>query len=319
MTNGKRNFNLTTNLRYHRPAECLLDVFWRDDLDDAAVVIAVHGGSWMIGSKVVARKMAEPLVERGFCVITPGYRLSSYPDYLEFGVEGAILATLAALGLLSQHVFVVLVLLVFLVTVLAHTVAVGRRQRIRHPVHANDVSKCVEWAHEHAATFGGSSRKIFLLGHSAGGSLASFVGCGGTNLPPHVSIAGVVSVSGVLSGPRLLEPGIGRLVSRCAFPETDLHRCFPIHHVSPDAPPHLLLTAKRDYSLRRHARDFFFSLYEAGVYVKSHTYENNTHFTIVRNWRSTNKKVLEDIVAFFTQVVAYGDSISPRRNSRVKQ
>lgn len=63
-----------------------------------------------------------------------------------------------------------------------------------------DVAAAVQWAGAHAGQYGGSSRCVFVMGHSAGAQLAARValdpdvrGSGGSAMP---SICGVIGVSG---------------------------------------------------------------------------------------------------------------------------
>jgi arylformamidase len=44
-----------------------------------------------------------------------------------------------------------------------------------HPAHVSDVASAIRWVHDHAGQFGGDSKKIVLMGHSAGCHLATLV------------------------------------------------------------------------------------------------------------------------------------------------
>jgi acetyl esterase/lipase len=46
---------------------------------------------------------------------------------------------------------------------------------VKHPAHINDVAAAVRWVYDHAGEFGGSNKKIVLMGHSAGCHLVTLL------------------------------------------------------------------------------------------------------------------------------------------------
>jgi acetyl esterase/lipase len=78
---------------------------------------------------------------------------------------------------------------------------------VRHPEHVRDVARAVAWAAAHVADYGGSSSKLFLCGHSAGGHLVALLATDPTYLKaeglPLALIRGVIAVSGVYRVPVL--------------------------------------------------------------------------------------------------------------------
>jgi arylformamidase len=46
---------------------------------------------------------------------------------------------------------------------------------VKHPAHINDVAAAVRWVYDHAGEFGGSNRKMVLMGHSAGCHLVTLL------------------------------------------------------------------------------------------------------------------------------------------------
>jgi arylformamidase len=46
---------------------------------------------------------------------------------------------------------------------------------VKHPAHINDVAAAVRWVYDHAAEFGGSNKKIVVMGHSAGCHLVTLL------------------------------------------------------------------------------------------------------------------------------------------------
>ena len=92
------------------------------------------------------------------------------------------------------------------------------------------------------------------------------------------------------------------------FGERDnYHDAFPIYHCHPTNPPHLLINGNVDYSLKRHTLDYCFALREQGVYVKVFIAPSQSHFTVRKDWRTTNRYTLKHIIKFITEVVQYNN------------
>ncbi len=71
---------------------------------------------------------------------------------------------------------------------------------VTHPAHIKDVAAAVRWAHDHAAEFGGSAKRIVVMGHSAGCHLVTLLALdprylAGVGLRPS-DLRGVVAWSG---------------------------------------------------------------------------------------------------------------------------
>jgi acetyl esterase/lipase len=85
---------------------------------------------------------------------------------------------------------------------------------VKHPEHVKDVARAVRWAHDNMAKHGGSSERIFLLGHSAGAHLVALVATDESYLKAEglsgADIKGVIAVSGVYQiPPRPVELTLG--------------------------------------------------------------------------------------------------------------
>jgi len=77
---------------------------------------------------------------------------------------------------------------------------------VRHPEHAKDVARAFAWVQRNIAKYGGDPTRVVLIGHSAGGHLATLVATDPTYLADpelkldaaaRASLKGVVGVSGV--------------------------------------------------------------------------------------------------------------------------
>ena len=78
---------------------------------------------------------------------------------------------------------------------------------------------------------------------------------------------------------------------------------FPITNVHTKLPPHFLINAEWDLSLIKHTWDYAFTLRAHGIYVVTKLYSGN-HFSIIRNWDSTNRHVWKAVRSFVIQCVA---------------
>ena len=299
------------NIQYADPPRCVLDVHTnpKTKTKNAPVIVVLHGGAWFLGSKSYANEISKHLVDQGFVVVAPCYRLTNFNNENIQMVFFFQFVTLLGFAVLSKGKTrsVLLVLLVFVILATLCYILSNPRKIIQHPVHANDVSRVVFWTYQNIEDFGGNRDQITILGHSAGAHLAALVSCSPRYLrklnAPENIIKATVCICGVFSDKRMKETRMGTNLLRNTFGDRETYTdAFPIYHVQPNTPPHLLINASRDYSLMDHTFDFFFALREQGVYVRSIVYPNTTHFGIITAWESHNKKVLLDIVEFLRLV-----------------
>jgi acetyl esterase/lipase len=120
-----------------------------------------------------------------------------------------------------------------------------------HPAQIEDAAAAFAWVYRHASEFGGDPKRIYVVGHSAGGHLAALLALDDTYLKkldvPITAIHGVASLSGVYDVSRL--PGF---VSEKDAPDPS-----PLDHVHAKAPPFLLTYCQWDYlGLPKQAREF---------------------------------------------------------------
>lgn len=195
----------------------VLDVLTSSEgTEGAPVMVFVHGGAWTIGSKEQqCRPMLYELAARGWVVVTCDYRLSP---------------------------------------------------RATWPDHVVDVKRVVAWAREHAGSFGGDpARFLAISGNSAGGHLAALTALtpGAEEWQPgfedaDASVDACVSIYGVLdmtgdptsAGPqgRALQSLLGRSVMKVRLDDArDVYEAAsPIHRITEQAPPFLVLHGTKD-------------------------------------------------------------------------
>ena len=120
--------------------------------------------------------------------------------------------------------------------------------KAKAPAYIEDAAAAVAWTFRNIAKYGGSPKKVFVSGHSAGGYLTAMVGLDKKWLAAHGmdanDIAGLIPLSGqavthyTIRGERNI-------------PETQatIDDLAPIFHVRKDAPPMLLVTGDRTMEL----------------------------------------------------------------------
>lgn len=120
--------------------------------------------------------------------------------------------------------------------------------RVEAPVYIEDAAAAVAWTLNNIEKFGGSRRKVFVSGHSAGGYLTSMVGLDKRWLAAFEKnpndLAGLIPYSGhtithfTIRAERGID-GKQPIVDDLA----------PLYHVRADAPPMLLITGDRELEL----------------------------------------------------------------------
>jgi acetyl esterase/lipase len=177
--------------------------------------------------------------------------------------------------------------------------------QVKMPGFMSDAAQAALWAAAHAAEFGGSQQRLYLMGHSAGAHLAAlltldpryFAAAGG----PAPRIAGVIGLSGPYDFLPLLEPDVQDMFGPPSiYPESQ-----PINFVRADAPPMLLLHGLDDDTVRpKNSRNLAGALGALGVPVTMKLYPKVSHSDTVAALTSLLRgraPTLADIRAFVSQ------------------
>ncbi len=118
--------------------------------------------------------------------------------------------------------------------------------QVRFPDFMYDSAAAIAWTRANVAKFGGDPHRLFFMGHSAGGQIATLLALDPTYLRSvDLSPRGVCGVIG-LAGPYDFLPLHSDELKTIFGPEAERPRSQPINHVSPQAPPMLLLTGRND-------------------------------------------------------------------------
>ncbi|MCP4506346.1 MAG: alpha/beta hydrolase [Fuerstiella sp.] len=119
---------------------------------------------------------------------------------------------------------------------------------VKSPAYIEDAAAAVAWTIKNIEKYGGSARRVFVSGHSAGGYLTSMIGLDKRWLAPHGvdadQIAGLIPYSGhaITHFTVRAERGIDGK-------QPIVDDMAPLFHVRNDAPPLLLITGDRDLEL----------------------------------------------------------------------
>ena len=120
--------------------------------------------------------------------------------------------------------------------------------KVKSPAYVEDAAAAVAWTFRNIEKYGGSAKRIFVSGHSAGGYLTSMVGLDKRWLAAHKidanDIAGLIPYSGhtITHFTVRKERGIDGK-------QPILDHMAPLFHVRKDAPPLLLITGDRELEM----------------------------------------------------------------------
>ena len=129
-------------------------------------------------------------------------------------------------------------------------IGVGYRlsPKAKAPAYIEDAAAAVAWAFKHIANYGGSSKLIFVSGHSAGGYLGTMITLDKQYLAKYKidanNIAGLIPFSGQAITHFTVRQEMG---IKDIQPTIDEYA--PLYHVRADAPPTLLITGDREMEL----------------------------------------------------------------------
>ncbi|HSO05886.1 MAG TPA: alpha/beta hydrolase [Pelomicrobium sp.] len=150
------------------------------------------------------------------------------------------------------------------------------------PGFVEDSAAAVAWALAHAGDAGVPSRRVFVMGHSAGAYNAAMVALAGKYLAAEGAdprqLAGLIG----LAGPYDFLPLGGPLLQQIFGGAPDLAATQPVNFVTPKAPPALLATGDADTTvLPRNTKRLAARLREAGVPVQEKIYPDVDHYRLI--------------------------------------
>jgi acetyl esterase/lipase len=154
---------------------------------------------------------------------------------------------------------------------------------VRFPAFMEDAAAAIAWTHANAARFGGDARRLFLMGHSAGGQIATLIALDprylqSVDLSPARDVCGVIG----LAAPYDYIPLDGAGANAIFGPESEWPLSEPISHASAQAPPMLLLAGRGDRTIRPDSASRLAArLRAAGAIAQDALYPDIGHFTLI--------------------------------------
>ncbi len=297
--------NVSVNDQLH------VDVYHQGNKGNLPVVLFCPGGAWQIATKRFSQDPCLTLTENGFLTVACEYSLSALSAnqtgwLLLFLIVPFFLLALCCSSRIQFAILITVLVIILTFWMIVFTIN-DADPNCQHPQHVQDVASALDWVYHHVHEYGGNPDQIFMMGHSAGGHLASLLTTNSHYLPksvPRDVIKGCVAISGVYSDKRLQETTLGKNLLETAFGRrSHYYDAFPIYHIQETTPPFLLINAENDISLKSHAFDFHYALRGRGVYVESVTFPDTNHFTIIKDWSSSNSDVFIKIKSFLQEAM----------------
>ena len=146
--------------------------------------------------------------------------------------------------------------------------------KVQSPTYIQDAAAAVAWTFKNIESYGGSTNRIFISGHSAGGYLTSMIGLDNRWLGEHDmkpdSIAGLIPLSGhtITHFTVRAERGIDGK-------QPIIDDMAPLFHVRKDCPPILLITGDRDKEMlgRYEENAYFWRMLQEVKHPNAELYE----------------------------------------------
>lgn len=120
---------------------------------------------------------------------------------------------------------------------------------VRFPAFMHDAANATKWTFVHAAEFGGDVRRVFVMGHSAGGHIAALLACdkrylNAVGMQPR-DLAGMIGLAGAYA----FLPYVEDEAAIFGDDPKGRYNSQPINFVDGDEPPMLLLQGRDDHEV----------------------------------------------------------------------
>ena len=181
---------------------------------------------------------------------------------------------------------------------------------VRYPDFLHDSAAALAWGLAHAAELGGNPRRVFVMGHSAGGYNAAMLALdarwlAATGHAPR-ELAGFIGLAGPYNFLPIENPDVKPVFFHPNYPEGTQ----PLQHAGAGAPPSFLGAAAKDdlVNPQQNTAALAAKLQAAGVPVTLKSYDRVSHTTLIGAFGAPLRwlaPVLDDVAAFV-------DSTPPR-------
>ncbi len=178
----------------------------------------------------------------------------------------------------------------------------------KYPAPAQDVAAALAWIHSYIGHYGGDARRVYLMGHSAGGQLAALVATDEGYLAAHGlglnALAGVILLDGVgIDIPSEVTPHTQPMFEAAFGSDPQVWReASPLAHVTPgkDIPPFLIFYAGGPGMSQNTGQEFANALTSAGVKNWLVSAPEKTHDTITADVGLPGDPVTDRIMKFMS-------------------
>lgn len=190
--------------------------------------------------------------------------------------------------------------------------------RARFPAFLEDAAQAARWTRDNARRYGGDLSRLFVIGHSAGGHIATMLAfdkrwLAAVGLAPARDFAGVVGLAGAYDfaiDSDLLRGVFGAPANAAATQ--------PLRYVTRDAPPLLLLTGDADQTVKpRNTRALAQAVSDAGGEARAIYYPGVEHREIIGAFSPLLRflaPVADDVMGFVSTRRAAPDNKEERRS-----
>jgi acetyl esterase/lipase len=171
---------------------------------------------------------------------------------------------------------------------------------VKFPQIIDDAAQTVEWVKKNIGRYGGDSRRLFLMGHSAGAQMAALLTLNERYLLPDTwsSLRGFVG----LAGPYDFLPFTDEYERVVFGPEKNYPASQPVNFVSGNEPALLLLYGNDDDTVRAfNTESLTKKVKQAGGCVETHYYDGLDHAGLIGALSlplQNSSSVLNDIAGF---------------------
>jgi acetyl esterase/lipase len=187
---------------------------------------------------------------------------------------------------------------------------------VHFPAFMHDAANAVAWAREHAAEFGGDPKRLFVMGHSAGGQIAALLAAdrrylNAAGLQPR-DLAGMIGLAGAYAFLPFVE-NESEIFGNTAQGRYDSQ---PINFIDGDEPPMLLLTGTDDDEVpANNAESLTERAHAMGGIAQLTMYGGVGHSSLLLAFareHTGHVPVLTDTLAFIADPLANAVSSSPK-------
>ncbi|ROO24533.1 alpha/beta hydrolase [Salinisphaera orenii MK-B5] len=178
----------------------------------------------------------------------------------------------------------------------------------RFPAFVEDGARAVAWALEHAADYGGDPGHLFVAGHSAGAHIAAMLAADRRYLAAAGASVGDLAGLVGMAGPYDFLPIEDPVLQAIFAPRAAWARTQPIHFVTGEAPPMLLMHGAADRTVApENSRNMASRVNDRGGEARLKIYPETTHVGLIAPLAAPLRLAgnqLDDITDFVTKVVS---------------